>query len=168
MRPIIAPFLALVACMLSATGAAAQHCWPTMVALVLRDEGGAVIHPRDAEISYLPDGRDARFRVVVAEIDETDAGPVATAADSALTWWGSGPCRIDIDTVVVRRGDREMRLLPNVHLRSLEHPGPSEYVLDTPPFAPGTWALGPLPPGVLGRPKLVPAAAWRPVVVGGP
>jgi hypothetical protein len=80
----------------------------------------------------------------------------------ALNWFGQGRCRVYLDEVVLRRGDAVMRLRLNLRLDTEADPGPTEYVIDTPPFQPGTWELmPPLPPGRLGGAAGVTADRWR-------
>lgn len=67
-----------------------------------------------------------------------------------------------LDEVVLRRGDREMRLRLNLRLDTDAEPGPTEYLIDTPPFQPGTFELRlPLPEGHLHRAAWVTARQWR-------
>jgi hypothetical protein len=122
--------------------------------LLLRDEAGAPLDPQEVEVSHRPESSEAAdFRVVVEDVGEP--------AHPALIWWGRGRCRIDIDTIVVRRAGREMRLLPRIHRNSLADPGLSRYVVDTPPFTGATLELDPLPVPERSVPERVPASAWR-------
>jgi hypothetical protein len=154
---VLAALLALVP-----AAAAAQHCWPAAVTLLLRDRAGAPIDPREVEVAYHPQPSDtADFRVVVEPLDAAVAERLSVPGAVALHWQGRGHCRIDIDSVVVRRGGRSMRLLPGIHLNSLQAPGPSVFLVEAPPFSADTYLLDPLPPGSLPPPTLVPATAWR-------
>ena len=74
-----------------------------------------------------------------------------------------------VDEVTLARGGRVMRLRLNLRLDTEADPAPTEYVLDAPPFAEGTWELvQPLPPGRLNGPARVPAPSrWRRVAENG-
>ncbi|HYR07172.1 MAG TPA: hypothetical protein VEQ60_05375 [Longimicrobium sp.] len=153
----------LLTCALAAP-AAAQHCWPSSVSLLVRDERGALIHPQELSgYTYTPErpessdqGHDLEHR--------TDGrwGPRVPPGTCALHWWGQGDCRVYLDEVVLRRGGREMRLRLNLRLDTEADPGPTEYVIDTPAFQPGTFELGlPLPAGRIGGAAWVTAGRWR-------
>jgi len=130
---------------LAATPTAAQHCGPTAIALILKDARGAVIDPRPLmdSVQYSP-GRDedADFMVRVVLIHPNEMGrwdqPGGTPA---ITWYGRGDCRVDMREVLLRRGRVAMRLWMDLHLNSLQSRWPSSYVLESPPFASGTWRL---------------------------
>lgn len=161
--------LALAACAALARPASAQHCWPSGLALLVRDAKGLIIHPSDFDtVTYTPvdpDSADTGF--AVRRLDAHWKG-IVPEGTHALYWWGQGDCRVYVDEVVVRRGGEVMRLRLNVRLDTDADPGPTEYVLEAPPFAPGTWTLAqPLPPGRLNRPLRVPAPQWRVVENGG-
>ena len=161
-------FAALLAPAVFAVGEArAQHCWPTMVGLVVRDSTGAVLQPEALEhLSYAPlPGASADFAVhpwrlapyESAGLSRSDSLPV-------LLWAGQGDCRVEMREVVLRHGGREMRLLLDVRLDSDRAPGFSEYLIDLPPFAPGTWRLdlSPLPTRRPAKgPIFIPATHWR-------
>ena len=166
-RPLL--LLIAVACSALARPAAAQHCWPSSVALLVRDEAGALIHPRDlAGWTFTPPpGRhgDTGFRV--RPLDQARWAGVVPAGTHALYWWGQGDCLVFLDEVVLVRGGARMTLRMNVRIETEARPGPSEYVVDTPPFARGTWELGPLPAGQLDGPVKVGAEHWRRVADDG-
>ena len=119
--PIILPVL--LACATLVTQAAAQHCWPSSVALLVRDERGALIHPDELDgYTYTPEKPDSSDQGHDLE-HRTDGrwGPRAPAGTYALRWWGQGDCRVHLDEVVLRRGGREMRL--RLSLRGRERHG---------------------------------------------
>jgi hypothetical protein len=156
--------LILLACAALARPAAAQHCWPSSLALLVRDEAGTVMHPADlGGYTYTPerpDSSDQKFTVARLSGDRWAAA--APAGAHALQWHGRGDCRVQLDEVVLRRGDRVMRLRLNVRLDTTADPGPTDYVVDTPPFQEGTWELAlPLPPGRTGGAAAVTADRWR-------
>jgi hypothetical protein len=159
----------LAACVALVRPAAAQHCWPSSLALLVHDEGGRILHP-DSLDGYThtplePDSVDTQFSIRRLDAYWKEVVPHGTPA---LYWWGEGDCRVDVDDVVLTRGGRVMRLRLNVRLDTNARPGPTVYVLDAPPFAEGTWELvHPLPPGALNRPAWVPADRWRRVASGG-
>jgi hypothetical protein len=162
--------LALLACAALARPAAAQHCWPSSLALLVRDEAGALIHPRELTgYTYTPappDGPDMKFRI--QRLAGAEAGGLAPNGTHALQWHGHGDCRIDLDKVVLHRGAATMRLRMHVRLNTLEHAGHTEYVIDTPPFAEGTWELrDPLPDGPPQGATAVTADQWRRLPDGG-
>lgn len=67
-----------------------------------------------------------------------------------------------VEEVVLRRGEAVMRLRLNLRLDTDADPGPTEYLIDTPAFQPGTFELGlPLPPGRTGGAAWVTAGRWR-------
>ena len=154
----------LLACLALARPAAAQHCWPSSVSLLVRDEQGAPIHPRELSgYTWTPQKPDSSDQGD-DRAHRTDGrrGPRVPAGTYALHWWGRGDCRVHLDEVVLTRGDRVMRLRLNLRLDTNADPGPTEYVIDTPSFQPGTFELGlPLPPGVLHGAARVTAGAWR-------
>jgi hypothetical protein len=141
--------------------AAAQHCWPSSVSLLVRDEQGAPIHPRELDgYTYTPerpDSSDQRH-----DVERVRRGAQVPGGTYALHWWGRGDCRVHLDEVVLTRGGRVMRLRLNLRLDTDADPGPTEYVIDTPAFQPGTWELMlPLPEGKLSGPAWVTAERWR-------
>jgi hypothetical protein len=142
MRRILPAAAALV---LAASPAAAQHCWPASIAVVLRDERGAVLDPRPLMdgASYSPRGTQAvDFAVRVALIHPLDANAFDQPGGiPAITWSGRGACRVDIREVVLRRGPAVMRLWMDLHVDTERRPGPSDYILKAPQFAAGTWRL---------------------------
>lgn len=172
LRPsFVLPLLVLLAAAAAVPlPAAAQHCWPSSLALLVHDEEGRILHPDSVgEYAYSAeraDSADTGFRVRRLDAHWKDVVPGGTPA---LYWWGQGDCRVDVDEVTLTRGGRVMRLRMNVRLNTGARPGPTEYVVDAPPFAEGTWELAhPLPPGNLDRPVRLRADRWRRVAeVGG-
>ncbi|HEX6369237.1 MAG TPA: hypothetical protein VF006_09910 [Longimicrobium sp.] len=160
--PIILPVL--LACVALAKPAAAQHCWPSSVSLLVRDERGALIHPDELDgYTYTPEKPDSSDQGHDLE-HRTDGrwDPHVPRGTYALHWWGRGDCRVHLDEVVLRRGGREMRLRLNLRLDTEARPGPTEYLIDAPAFQPGTFELGlPLPAGQLHRAAWVTAGRWR-------
>ena len=137
--------IASVGLALAATPAAAQHCGPTAVALIVKDARGAVVDPRPLidSIQYSP-GRDedADFMVRVVLIHPNERGRWNQPGGiPAITWYGQADCRVDMREVVLRRGPVVMRLWMDLHLNSLRTHAPTSYVLESPPFASGTWRL---------------------------
>jgi hypothetical protein len=122
--------------------ALAQHCWPVSVALLVRDGAGKpVARERLDSVAYTPQpSRDADFAVQGARIDLND-GNAASGPTPVIHWYGRGACRVDLREVVLYRQGVVMRLWMDLHVNSLTRPGSSQYVLDTPPLAPGTWRL---------------------------
>ena len=63
---ILPLLLTLMACGV-AIPAAAQHCWPSSLALVVHDSTGHIIHPQDFDtVAYTPvkpDSADTQFAV---------------------------------------------------------------------------------------------------------
>lgn len=171
-RPIHTPSILLVplACLAFARPAAAQHCWPSAVALLVRDERGTLIHPNElTSYTYTPQPPDSSGQAhqVRGRTDDRWA-PRAPRGTHALYWFGQGRCRVYLDEVVLRRGDAVMRLRLNLRLDTDLHPGPTEYLIDTPAFQPGTFELRlPLPPGRLDGPAWVTAGRWRRLADGG-
>ncbi len=164
MRPlrIILPILAV----LTASAARAQHCWPSSVGLVVRDGAGAVLDPAALDsVAYSPQPSEpADFRVEPWRVTAVGL-PGAGAKDSVtvLLWYGRGRCRIEMDEVVLREGDREMRLRLHVRVDTELRPGPSSYLLDLPPFAAGTFELDwdDRGGGRSAEPLVIPAGRWR-------
>jgi hypothetical protein len=135
---------AVLTCLLPAA-ASAQHCWPTSFALVVRGPNGAVIDPRpllDSLRSSPASTREVDFRTEVINLDPGDTNADRGASGMpAIVWYGQGACRVDVREVVLRRGGVVMRLWMDVHLDSQRRPGPSDYLLKTPPLEDGTWRL---------------------------
>lgn len=153
----------LIACAL-ATPAAAQHCWPSSVALLVRDERGVLIHPDQlTSYTYTPQPPDSSGQAHQIRNRTDDRwSPRVPRGAHALYWMGQGPCRVYLDEVVLRRGDTVMRLRLNLRLDTEANPGPTEFLIDTPAFQPGTFELGlPLPAGRLDGPAWVTAGRWR-------
>lgn len=139
MRSIL---LALLLAM-TAAPAAAQHCWPSTVALLVQDGRGGVSDPvRLDSIAYapLPDPDTADFVVKPDTINVADVRDFG-GTTPVLAWWGKGDCRIDVREVVLRRGREMMRLWMDLHVKTQQNPGPSQFLLETPPFGTGTWRL---------------------------
>jgi hypothetical protein len=158
---------ACLAALASSSALPAQHCWPTLVVIVLRDSAGQVADAgRADEVTVSPQATPAAdFSHGIRTVDDAwGAPPLGVDTVPSLVWTGRGACAIDVEQVTVRRGGQTMRLLADVHVNSLRRPGPSAWVVDTPPFRAGTYrlALCALPPGEVGAPTLVPAAAWVP------
>lgn len=130
--------------MLAATPAAAQHCWPSMIALVLRDANGAVIAPPPMDsIRYAPARRETSDFVVrraLIQFDDTNAFD-RPGGTPVLAWYGQGDCRVDMREVVVRGNGKVMRLWMDLHIDTQARPGRSSYTLEAPPLADGTWRL---------------------------
>ena len=101
MRRII---LAAAAVMLAATPAAAQHCWPSMIALVVRDASGAVIDPAPLmldSVRYSPArGETADFVTRRALIRPLDTNRFDQPGGTpVIAWYGQGACRVDMREV---------------------------------------------------------------------
>jgi hypothetical protein len=159
---------------LAATPAAAQHCWPTSIALVVRDEHGQVIDPRPLmdSMRYSPrrlETADFVVRVVLIHPNDTNSFD-RPGGTPAITWYGQGDCRVDMREVVLRRGAEVMRLWMDLHLDSQARPGSSDFLLKSPPFAPGTWRLDVcrLPPGKTHSYALIPTRWVRVSASGDP
>jgi hypothetical protein len=163
-RPIPILLSILLACVALAAPAAAQHCWPASVSLLVRDEAGALINPNALDgytfTPERPDSSDQQHGLGRRTDDRWM--PLAPRGTYSLHWWGRGDCRVHLDEVVLRRGGGEMRLRLNLRLDTDRDPGPTEYVIDTPPFQPGTWELAlPLPQGRQRGAAQVTADRWR-------
>ncbi len=166
--------LAVVAGVVASSGAArAQHCWPAMVGLVVRDSAGAVMEPGKLDsIAYAPLRSDsADFSVGNWQVAPGESGGLSTGGRglSTLMWSGRGRCRVDIDEVVLRYGGREMRLRTAVRVNTLQHRGPGVYLIDLPPFQAGAFEMAwDAPPGGNdAEPAVIPASAWRRIESGG-
>jgi hypothetical protein len=121
---------------LAHAGAAAQVCPAPTLSLQLRDEHGAVVQARAEGVAYTPaDGDEAPIQFSAARMDGDSV--------DVLRWLGTH-CIMRLDEVVVRRGGREMRLLPCLGYHSSvvrRRRGTERLWIDTPPFAAGTWVL---------------------------
>lgn len=166
--------LAVLAGIVASSGVArAQHCWPAMVGLVVRDSAGAMLEPGKLDsIAYAPlESDSADFRVGSWRVSPAESGGLSTGGRglSTLMWSGKGKCRVDIDEVVLRYGGREMRLRMAVRVNTLRHRGPGVYLIDLPPFQAGTFDLTWENPagGDDAEPAVIPASAWRRVESGG-
>lgn len=161
--------LVLAASAALAGPARAQHCWPASLALLVRNESGAVIHPDDLDsLAYSPvdpDSADMAFSIQRLNAYWKNA---ASPGTPALRWAGQGDCRVYLDEVTLVRGGRVMRLRMDLRLDTEARPGPTEFLIEAPPFAPGTWKLEhPLPRGEIGGPARVGAERWRRMEDGG-
>jgi hypothetical protein len=139
------PLLLTTALVLAATPAAAQHCWPSAIALFVRDARGGLVDPRPLmdSLQYAPrrlETADFVVRVVLIHPDDTNSSD-RPGGTPAITWYGQGDCRIDMREVVLRRGPVVMRLWVDLHVDTQARPGSSTFLLKTPPFATGTWRL---------------------------
>jgi len=163
--------LLALAATLVASNAAAQHCWPSTIALLVRDARGAVLNPERLEsIAQSPGaGDDADFAVGTQRIDIDDAGSF-DGTTPAYVWRGRGDCRVDVREVVLRRGREVMRLWMDLHVNTKERPGDSSFLVEAPPFATGTWRLDvcALPDGSTGAFTRVPPAWVRVSASGEP
>ncbi|HET7232228.1 MAG TPA: hypothetical protein VFJ16_19635 [Longimicrobium sp.] len=152
--------LLALATMLLAAPAAAQHCWPSIVVLIVRDANGSIIDPaRLDSIEYAPKRLvTADFRVRPIHVDTASDQSFERGPTPVLAWYGQGDCRVDIREVVLRRGTEAMRLWMDLHVDTEENPGPSYFSLNTPPFATGTWRLDVcgVPPGQSGKYASIP------------
>lgn len=163
--------LLALAATLVASNAAAQHCWPSTIALLLRDAHGAVIDPERLDsIAYAPEpGQEADFSVGPKRIDVDHANSF-DGTTPVLAWQGRGDCRVDVREVVLRRGREVLRLWMDLHVNTLAHPGDSSFLLEAPPLAAGTWRLDlcALPEGGAGAFTRVPQAWVRVSTSGDP
>ena len=131
---------------LAATPAAAQHCWPSMIALVVRDANDVVIDPaplmRDS-VRYSPArGETADFAVHRALIRPLDTNQFNQPGGMpVIAWYGQGACRVDMREVVVRAQGKVMRLWMDLHIDTQARPASSSFLLKAPPLADGTWRL---------------------------
>ncbi|HEX6748340.1 MAG TPA: hypothetical protein VF092_13675 [Longimicrobium sp.] len=169
--------LAAIAAAFAAPSAAAQHCWPTGIALLVRDAQGAIIDPRPLVdgMQYSPQRGETEgfsdFRVRAALIDPEETNNFDRAGGTpVIIWYGQGDCRVDMREVVLRRGPTVMRLWMDLHVDSDARPGPSDFLLETPPFASGTWRLDvcSLPEGVLHHYTPIPTRWVRVSALGDP
>jgi hypothetical protein len=130
---------------LAAAPAAAQHCWPSMIALVVRDTSGAVIDPGPLmdSLRFSPArGETADFVTRRALIRPNDTNRFDQPGGTpVIAWYGQGDCRVDMREVVLRRGAVAMRLWMDLHVDTQAHPGSSTFLLKSPAFASGTWRL---------------------------
>jgi hypothetical protein len=160
--------------LLAASPAAAQHCWPTSIALLVRDERGAALDPRPLmdSLRYSPArGETADFVVRVVRIHPASTNDFDRPGGiPMITWYGQGDCRVDVREVVLRRGGRVMRLWMDLHLDAGRHPGAGDFILETPPFAAGTWRLDvcSLPTPATGRYASIPPRWVRVSASGDP
>src|SRR5688500_15337290 len=162
--PVRRCLLAAAALLLCAAPAAAQHCWPSSFMLVLRDSLGTAIHPgRFDSISYTPQASDGADYQVQAQVmaPEESGGLAGGLGLPVLHWFGRGDCRVLVQEVVLWENEVAMRLLTGVEIDTDRDPGPSRFVVEAPPFQPGTWRLSPLPPGTVDAPTVVRAEAWQ-------
>jgi len=140
------PSLLAAGLALTATPAAAQHCWPSMIALVVSDASGAVVDPaplmRDS-VRYSPGrGETADFVVRRALIRPLDTNRFDQPGGMpVIAWYGQGACRVDMREVVVRARGKVMRLWMDLHIDTQARPGSSSFLLKAPPLADGTWRL---------------------------
>src|SRR5215213_9909028 len=108
------PALLAAGLTLAATQAAAQHCWPSIIALVVSDANGAVIDPRPLmdSVRYSPvRGETADFQVRRALIDPGETNNFDRPGGTpVIAWYGQGDCRVDMREVVVRARGKVMRL----------------------------------------------------------
>jgi len=134
--------LLALAATLVASNAAAQHCWPSTIALLVRDARGAVLDlERLDSVALSPEpGDEADFSAGTRRIDVTGRNAFE-GSTPALVWQGRGDCRVDVREVVLRRGQEVMRLWMDLHIATKDRPGPSSYLLMAPTFAVGTWRL---------------------------
>ena len=138
--------LLIAALALSASNAAAQHCWPSIIALVVRDSAGAVIDPaplmRDS-VRYAPGrGETADFVVRRALIDPRDTNRFDQPGGMpVIAWYGQGDCRVDMREVVIRARGAVLRLWMDLQIDTQAHPGSSSFLLEVPPLGNGTWRL---------------------------
>src|SRR5262249_40961483 len=120
-------------------------CWPSGIALVVRDAQGAVIDPRPLmdSLQYSPRrNQDADFMVRAALIDPRETNNFNRPGGTpVIIWHGQGDCRVDMREVVLRQGETVMRLWMDLHVDSDAKPGPSDFLLETPRFSSGTWRL---------------------------
>ena len=139
------PALLAAGLVLAATPAAAQHCWPSMIALVVRDARGAVIDPLPLmdSVRYSPArGETADFVVRRALIRPGDTNRFDQPGGTpVIAWYGQGACRVDMREVVVRARGKVMRLWMDLHIDTQARPGSSSFLLKAPPLADGTWRL---------------------------
>lgn len=137
--------LAALGLVLAASPAAAQHCWPSMIALVVRDARGEVMNPGPLmdSLRYSPARREtADFVVRAALVHPGDTNAFDQPGGTpSIVWYGQGDCRVDMREVVLRAPGVVMRLWMDLHLDTQRRPGPSSYLLKTPPLANGTWRL---------------------------
>lgn len=161
--PLLAAVVALGA---AAAPAAAQHCWPTALSLVVRGADGAVLPPAEVDsIAYwpVPQGVAARAAMRLRRASPELHGGLAGADSAVVHYWPSiGGCRLQVDSVRIVEGGRTMTLLVGLRVDTEETPGHSIFAIETPPVGDGRWRL---PRAAIdatrgGDPRILRAAAW--------
>lgn len=159
------PLAALAAC-LAPAAARAQACPGPRVDLVVRGAGGAPLDSAALEgLSSAPAWTENRpFQIQALRLPPEWTGGASRDTLPVLRWQANS-CRLRMDEVRIRQGGREMRLLLRVRLNTYNAFTPGQYLIEAPPFRPGTWRLDvcELPgfdvPGEL--PIVVRGQAWK-------
>lgn len=123
---------------LAATSTAgAQSCWPVAVLLEVRDSAGRRVDPAamdsvvtDTTAAPAPQRMSAPYT------------PAPAARDTAnLLQWSRAGCAIRLRRVSLYSGGRAMHLYFDMYVDTERRRGPSTFVVQAPPFQPGTFRL---------------------------
>jgi hypothetical protein len=150
--------LALATLLGTAGFARAQSCWPVEVRLEVRDASGQRIAPASLDsVITTPARGDERLR------ERSGARPAHRDTSSYLQLSGSG-CRLQVDRVSLYDGAHAMHLDFDMVLDSDRRRGPSSFVIEAPPFRPGTFHLAWDPEetgGAPGAPQRLSDRRWK-------
>jgi hypothetical protein len=154
---IVGLLLALAA----AEDAFAQSCWPVAVLLEVRDSAGKRVDPTTMD-SVVSDTIRAPRPVRVRAPFVRAAAP---RDRSTLLEWSRAGCSIQLQRVTLYSGGGAMHLEFDMHVDSELRRGPSIFVVQAPPFQPGTFRLRfhPAEPGGDSRsPRRLTDGRWKP------
>lgn len=127
----------LVMTLAATSTAGAQSCWPVAVLLEVRDSAGRRVDPASMD-SVVTDTTAAP----APQRMSAPYTPAPAARDSAnLLQWSRAGCAIRLRRVSLYSGGRAMHLYFDMYVNSERRRGPSTFVVQAPPFQPGTFRL---------------------------
>jgi hypothetical protein len=140
--------------------ASAQSCWPVAVLLEVRDSAGRRVDPAAMD-SVVSDTTGApRPRRMSAPYT-----PAPAAHDtSTVLQWSRAQCSIRLRRVTLYSGGQAMHLDFDMDVNSEKRPGASAFVVQAPPFQPGTFRLRwhrTEPGGAPRTPRRLPDDRWE-------
>lgn len=157
--------LTLAAVAAAASPAAAQHCWPASLALVVQDADGRVVAPSavDSVVSWPTPPATGHAAMYVRRASRSLHGGVAGRDSANVHYWpGRGGCVVAMDSVRIVHAGHRMTLVPSLFVDTERTPGSAMFVIQTPPMASGRWRLKPdvFTRTVGGDPRIFRAADW--------
>ena len=139
----------------------AQICGPAQINYVIRDGKGRIIDPRTLKPSNFVNEKGEFWKREPGEVGLHVPDKKDIKARS-ITYWGGASCVLKLDEVTIQIGKTKMRLLFDLSLNSYNDSAHCRKVIDSLPFAQGTFRLEPTTENEIAATK------WKKVVEAPP